>query len=56
VKSGRSRELEILDGDDVPEILASQSYRELNAIHRVLGDKRYLISALRQIETKFEEC
>lgn len=48
MKSGRSREFEILDRDDVPEILASQSYRELNAIHRVLGDKRYLISALRQ--------
>ena len=48
VKSDRSRESEILDRNDVPEILASQAYRELNAIHGVLGDKRFLISALRQ--------
>lgn len=48
MKSIRSLELEILDGSDVPEALAAQSYRELNVMHRVLGNKRYLISALRR--------
>jgi len=52
MKAGRSREREILDGDDVPEMLVSQSYRELNTIHRLLGDTRYLISALRRNQSR----
>jgi SAM-dependent methyltransferase len=44
----RSFEPEILDGNSVPEELAARAYRELTAIHRVLGDTRYLVRALRR--------
>ena len=43
----RLYEPEILDGDRVPEPVASKSYRELTTIHRVLGNTRYLVSAMR---------
>lgn len=39
---------EILDGDGVPEQLVVQAYRELTAIHRLLGNTRYLIHTLRK--------
>ena len=38
---------EILDGNDVPEELVARAYRELTTIHRVLGDTRYVVQALR---------
>lgn len=44
----RSFEREILDGDNIVEHLASRSYRELTAIHRLLGNTRFLVRALRQ--------
>jgi SAM-dependent methyltransferase len=44
----KSSSLEILDGDNVPEPLVAQAYRELTIIHRLLGDTRYLIQALRR--------
>jgi len=39
---------EILDQRLFPEWLASQSYRELTTIHRLVGNTSYLISALRR--------
>jgi SAM-dependent methyltransferase len=39
---------EILDGDNIPEPLVALAYRELTTIHRLLGDTRYLIQALRR--------
>jgi SAM-dependent methyltransferase len=44
----RSLNPEILDGNDVPEELVARAYRELTIIHRLLGDTRYLIQALRR--------
>lgn len=43
----RSFEPEILDGDGIPEEAVSCSYRELAKMHRLLGNTRYLIHALR---------
>lgn len=43
----RSFEREILEGNGIPEAAASRSYRELAIIHRLLGNTRYLIRALR---------
>ena len=39
---------EILDGNNVPEPLVARAYRELTTIHRLLGDTRYVVQALRQ--------
>jgi SAM-dependent methyltransferase len=44
----RSFQPEILDGKNVPEELIARAYRELTIIHRLLGDTRYLIQALRR--------
>lgn len=44
----RSFNPEILDGNDVPEELVARAYRELTTIHRLLGDTRYLVQALRR--------
>ena len=44
----RSFEPEILDGNEVPEELAARAYRELTTIHRLLGDTRCLVRALRR--------
>jgi SAM-dependent methyltransferase len=44
----RSFTAEILDGDNVPEEQAARVYREITAIHRLLGDTRCLIQALRR--------
>lgn len=38
---------EILDGNNVPEPLVARAYRELTTIHRLLGDTRYVVQALR---------
>src|SRR5262245_42682789 len=43
----RSFEREILEGSDIPEEAVSRSYCELRIIHRLLGNTRYLIHALR---------
>jgi SAM-dependent methyltransferase len=42
----RSLDSEILDSDNIPAASAARSYRELAAIHRVLGDTNCLILAL----------
>jgi SAM-dependent methyltransferase len=44
----RSFTPEILDGDNVPEEQAARVYREITAIHRLLGDTRCLVQALRR--------
>jgi len=44
----RSLNPEILDGNNVPEELVARAYRELTIIHRLLGDTRYLVRALRR--------
>jgi hypothetical protein len=44
----RSSMPEILDQSDIPEELASRSYRELTSIHRLLGNTRYIIRALKR--------
>lgn len=44
----RSFEPEILDGNGIREELAARSYRELTTIHRLLGDTRCLVRALRR--------
>ncbi len=44
----RSFEREVLDGDNVPEALIARAYAELTTIHRVLGNTRTLIRALRR--------
>src|SRR5262249_4658465 len=43
----RSFKREILEGSGIPEEAVSLSYRELTIIHRLLGNTRYLIHALR---------
>jgi SAM-dependent methyltransferase len=43
----KSFKREILDGNGIPEQDVSRSYRELASIHRLLGNTRYLIRALR---------
>jgi SAM-dependent methyltransferase len=48
MQSERSFEPEILDRKEVPELVASRSYRELTTIHRLLGNTRYLVSAIQQ--------
>ena len=44
----RSLNLEILDGNDVSEESAARVHREITAIHRLLGDTRCIIQALRR--------
>ena len=44
----RSFKSEILDGNNVPEELVARAYRELTTIHRLLGDTRWVIQALRR--------
>jgi SAM-dependent methyltransferase len=44
----RSFTPEILDGDNVPEEQVARVYREITAIHRLLGDTRRLVQALRR--------
>ncbi len=44
----RSLEMEILDRGGVPDLLVERAYRDLTRIHRVLGDTRSIISAIRQ--------
>lgn len=44
----RSFNPEILDGDNVPEELAVRVFRELTTIHRLLGDTRCLVKAMRR--------
>jgi SAM-dependent methyltransferase len=44
----RSVESEILDGKGVREELVVRAYRELTGIHRLLGDTRSLVQALRR--------
>jgi SAM-dependent methyltransferase len=44
----RSFEPEILDGSGIPEELVSRAYRELTTIHRLLGNTRCIIRALRR--------
>lgn len=44
----RSVESEILERDDLPDALVARSYRDLTRIHRVLGDTRLVVAALRR--------
>jgi SAM-dependent methyltransferase len=44
----RSFSPEILDGDNVPEEQVARVYCEITAIHRILGDTRCLVQALRR--------
>ena len=39
---------EILDGNDVPEESAARVHRDITAIHRLLGDTRCIVQALRR--------
>jgi SAM-dependent methyltransferase len=43
----RSFDPEILDGNDVPEESAVRVHRDITAIHRLLGDTRCIVRALR---------
>lgn len=43
----RSSNPEILDGNDIPEEVAGRVYREIAGIHRLLGDTRCIVQALR---------
>src|ERR1700722_7383148 len=44
----RSFNPEILDGSDVPEGSAARVHRDITAIHRLLGDTRCIVRALRR--------
>jgi SAM-dependent methyltransferase len=44
----RSFNPEILDGADVPEESAARVHRDITAIHRLLGDTRCIVQALRR--------
>jgi len=44
----RSFNSEILDGNDVPEEAAARVHRDITAIHRLLGDTRCIVKALRR--------
>ncbi len=44
----RSNQSEILDGPDVPDELVQRAYRDIAAIHRWLGDERFMIRAIRR--------
>src|SRR3954447_3372653 len=44
----RSNQTEILDGADVSSELILRAYRDLAAIHRWLGDERFVIDAIRR--------
>jgi SAM-dependent methyltransferase len=44
----RSVDSEILERDDLPDAQAARAYRDLTRIHRVLGDTRLIVAALRR--------
>src|ERR1700689_5391639 len=44
----RSIDTEILDGNDVAEESAARVHRDITAIHRLLGDTRCIVWALRR--------
>jgi len=44
----RENRSEILDGPDVPDEVVRRAYQDIAAIHRWLGDERFLIGAIRR--------
>ena len=44
----RSFETEILDAPNIPEQLADRAYRDLTRLHRIIGDTRAVIHAIRR--------
>jgi len=44
----RSLKSELLDGDGIPEAQIARAYRQLTRIHRLLGDTRAIIAAVRE--------